>query len=230
MVSFKNNTTGGKQIKTRRKKPFPMGLLIVLLLLVVVAGAFGVLKFWTNYLNETITLQEEKIKSEKDAMMKKMNGKSADFYQRTKVLENDIYKKHSSNVVLTKIEEIMVPRVVLLSFSHDVEKNNDEKISITADADEFEFMAQQVAKFKESDFFGNVRVNDVGRNKKSRIVFTIEADIVSKEDSMFMKKDDNSKENNTNQDSTVDASQTRTSNPVSSTENNNSQTNNNSEN
>jgi hypothetical protein len=126
-------------------------------------------------------------------MQKMMVGEKADFYKRMDLMKKNIYKAHSSVDVLEEIEKIVVPRVVLLSFAHSVEKSGLEQIIITADADEYFLMAQQIAEFKKSDFFKNVRVNDTSMNSVGRIVFTIKMDVASK-DYLFFPKSENKME------------------------------------
>ncbi len=81
-------------------------------------------------------------------------------------------------------------RVVLRSFEHNAGAYQEEKsdvvsrvitgpgtVTITADADSFDVMAQQIEKFKRSDYFENVLVGTTDRDDAGRIVFTLTMDV-----------------------------------------------------
>ena len=114
-----------------------------------------------------------------------MNSEEADFYKRMDLARTNIYKKHSSVSVLNEIENVVVPRVVLLSFTHSVDNRGLEQIIVTADADEFYLMAQQIEEFKKSEFFDNVRARDTSKDNVGRIVFTITANVVDTDYTLY---------------------------------------------
>lgn len=187
MVSFKNESVKQRIEKRRKAQSSSFGVIIAFLVLVVVAGVFGVMKFWQSTLDKEIASHDTEIKKINDEMKGVMVSEEADFYKRMELAKTNIYKKHSSVAVLNEIENIVVPRVVLLTFVHSVD-NQSEQIVITADADEFYLMAQQIEEFKKSDFFGNVRASDTSKDNVGRIVFTITADIVDSEYTLYSGK------------------------------------------
>lgn len=192
MVSFKNESIQ-ERIKSRKKKQiFSFEVIVILLIFVAIVGAFGVMKFWQSKLNSEISDIEESIESEKMLIEELLIGDGPDFYKRTNFINNNIYKRHSSVDILKEIESLMVSRVVLLSFNHSVDDLEGEYIMITADADEYLFMAQQIEKLKESKFFANVRVSDTSRNNVGRIVFAVRADVVDKD--LLLYRSSNSEE------------------------------------
>ncbi|PID52651.1 MAG: hypothetical protein CR972_00705 [Candidatus Moraniibacteriota bacterium] len=77
-------------------------------------------------------------------------------------------------------------RVVLKSFEHNVgayQKKNVNgvntvvigpgTVTISADADNFDVMAQQIEKFKNSEYFDKVSVGETDRDDSGRIIFTL---------------------------------------------------------
>lgn len=184
MVSFKSESVKQRIEKRRKAQSFSLGVIIVFLVLITVSGVFGVMKFWESALNEEIGGYDEQINEIKGNMQALMNGEEADFYKRMDLVKTNIYKKHSSVSVLNEIENVIVPRVVLLSFTHSVDIQG-ERVIITADADEFYLMAQQIEEFKKSEFFDNVRASDTSKDNVGRIVFTISADVVDKNYTLY---------------------------------------------
>ena len=184
MVSFKSESVKQRIEKRRKAQSSSFGIVIAFLILVIVIGVFGAMKFWKSALDEEIGGYDEQINEIKGKMQVVMNSEEADFYKRMDLVRTNIYKKHSSVAVLNEIENVIVPRVVLLSFMHSVD-NQGEQIVITADADEFYLMAQQIEEFKKSEFFDNVRASDTSKDNVGRIVFTISADVVDKNYTLY---------------------------------------------
>ncbi len=191
MVSFKNESVKQRIEKRRKSQSSSFGVIIAFLILIVVAGVFGVMKFWQSALDEEIAGYDEQINGKdgnggiKGEMQSLMSGEEADFYKRMDLVKKNIYKKHSSVSILNEIENIVVPRVVLLSLTHSVDNRGLEQVVITADADEFYLMAQQIEEFKKSKFFGNVRASDTSKDNAGRIVFTITANVVDSDYTLY---------------------------------------------
>ncbi|MCK4635822.1 MAG: hypothetical protein KAT32_03070 [Candidatus Moranbacteria bacterium] len=178
MVSFKNESVKQRIEKKRKSQSSSFGVIISFLVLIVVVGVFGVMKFWQSSLEEEIKINNTKIESIDEELKGLMVSEEADFYKRMDVMKKNIYKKHSTMAVLIEIENLVVPSVVLLSFNHSVDNSGLEQIIATFDADKFSFMGQQVKQFKNSEFFDHVRVSDNSRDNVGRLVFTITANVV----------------------------------------------------
>jgi hypothetical protein len=118
---------------------------------------------------------------------------------RSQILEDELYRGYDSNAVLGEIENIMVlkesdnsgHRTVLKSFQYNsgskTKKTFDDgeatltgsgSITITADADTFDVMAQQIEAFKTSKYFDNIQVGTTDRDDMGRIIFTLTMDVV----------------------------------------------------
>lgn len=178
MVSFKSESVKQRIEKRRKAQSSSFGVIIAFLILIVVIGVFGVMKFWQNKIDDEIDVYDKDIDEVNKSMQSLMVGEEADFYKRMDLVKKNIYKKHSAVSVLNEIENIMVSRVVLISFTHSVDNRGLEQVVVTADADEFYLMAQQIEEFKKSKFFGNVRASDTSKDNVGRIVFTITADVI----------------------------------------------------
>lgn len=200
MVSFKNESIQERIESRKRKQAFSLEVIVIFLILVAIVGTFGVMKFWQNNLNKEIANVDLDISKVNSDIEKLLSGGNADFYKRSEIMSEKIYQKHSSPAILTEIEKLVVPRVVLLSFVHTVDKTDGETINITADADEYYLMAQQIKKFKESSFFSEVRASDTSRNSVGRIVFTIKARVSDNDSLLYFSNDSSDYESSSNQD------------------------------
>lgn len=197
MVSFKNESIQERIENRRKMQSSSIELVIVFLVIIFLAGVFGVMVFYKSNLNKEIEVSNNEIDTKNKEMQRLMVGEKADFYKRMDLMKKNIFKAHSSVDILEEIEKNMVPRVVLLSFSHSVEKTGTQQVVISADADDYSLMAQQIAEFKKSNFFKNVRVNDTSMDNVGRIVFSIKMEVAST-NYLFFPNNESEEENSEN--------------------------------
>jgi hypothetical protein len=194
-----DSTTSVEHRGMPRKKTVSRGLIVAFILLVLILLAFAGLKMFHNSLvkqKDAITVQ---ISDEKKKLENSMTPEDADFVVRSQILEDELYRGYDSNAVLGEIENIMVlkesdnsgHRTVLKSFQYNsgskTKKTFDDgeatltgsgSITITADADTFDVMAQQIEAFKTSEYFDNIQVGTTDRDDMGRIIFTLTMDVV----------------------------------------------------
>ena len=196
-----------------RKRLVSRGLVVVFLALLLALGAWGGLKMWEKNIQAKISTIESNIQNTRIEMQEKLSdSKVTEFAMRAEHLQKELYRGHSTNDVLEEIEQIMVlnrnendeptNRVVLKSFEHNSGAYTEQligdttvvltgpgTITISADADNFDVMAQQIEKFKQSEYFDNVAVGTTDRDDFGRIVFTLTMDVKSVKSSPYEEYD-----------------------------------------
>lgn len=191
-VGFKNTATedhGGAP----RKKMVSQGLIITFMIFLVIAGITGGLYLWKNNLKAQATQLDAEIARVNTATSDALE-EVAEFAVRSQALEDQIYRGYDTNDILREIENIMIPRIVLKSFQHNASsyerttnKNVQTKgsITISADADTFDVMAQQIEVFKKSPYFSDVKVGTTDRDDLGRIIFTLSMHVNDSEETSY---------------------------------------------
>jgi hypothetical protein len=196
-VGFKNTADEEQQKGAPRKRLVSRGLIGGFIFLVIIVAAWGGLKLWHGNLVAEVTAIDDQIKQTNVKTRQALeNSDVSDFAVRAGILENELYRGHSTNDVLDEIERIMIlvrdgsgagsDRVVLKSFEHSagslekrtvgdtsVVTTGMGNITISVDADSFDVMAQQIEEFKKSEYFSNVTVGTTDRDDFGRIIFTL---------------------------------------------------------
>jgi len=201
-VGFQS-TTDEEQKSSKRKKTFSRGLLAALGVLVVIILIWFGLGFWEKTLNQKKGLIENEITSVNEQIAKGISEEASDFAVRAYLTEDELYKDYEVNDILNEIEDIMIlknsdgsgSRVVLKSFQYnsgsqtssgkDRAKKGLGSVTLTADADTFDVMAQQIDVFKKSEYFDNVKVGTTDRDEAGRIIFTLTMDVVKNDKSPY---------------------------------------------
>jgi hypothetical protein len=189
-VGFKNTAVEDDQGGAPRKRTISRALFVSFGVLVVVIASYGLLKLWESSLRSESDGLDGEITSVNDEIVKSLSGETSDFAVRSHVMDKELYRGYDTNDVFQEIERIMIPRVVLKSFQHDSGAHEKKtvgtvsstitgqgKVTITADADTFDVMAQQIEVFKKSEYFENVKVGTTDRDDFGRIIFTLTMDV-----------------------------------------------------
>lgn len=197
-IGFKN-TADEEQQGAPRKHTISHALLVAFGVLVIVVVIYGALKMWESSLKKEATSLDQQIKDVEAQILENLSGETADFAVRLETFEDELYRGYDTNDIFTEIENIMIPRVVLKDFQHNsgaeerrpVAGNTTTTvtgrgtITISADADNFDVMAQQIEVFKKSPFFDNVTVGTTDRDDAGRIIFTLSMDVNPSKESPY---------------------------------------------
>ncbi len=196
-LGFKNASTQ-QGAQARRKKMVAPALLITFGVLLIAGGTYGALLLWHNALQKKVSGLVREIGNVNVEIQKMVEGSVGDFGVRATTMQKDLYKDYETNDILQEIEQIMIKkssdgsghRVVLKSFQYNAGAYDKQafgnttrtvtgkgNVTISADADSFDVMAQQVEKFKESDLFDAVKVGTTDRDESGRIIFTLTMDV-----------------------------------------------------
>ncbi|MFA5986251.1 MAG: hypothetical protein WC819_02800 [Parcubacteria group bacterium] len=189
-IGFKNTAVEDDQGGTPRKRTISRALLVSFGVLVVVIASYGLLKLWESSLRSESDVLDGEITAVNDEIVKSLSGETSDFAVRSHVMDKELYRGYDTNDIFQEIERIMIPRVVLKSFQHDSGAHEKKtvgtvsstitgqgKVTITADSDTFDVMAQQIDVFKKSEYFENVKVGTTDRDDFGRIIFTLTMDV-----------------------------------------------------
>lgn len=209
-VGFKSAADEGRE-GASRKKTTSRGLIAVFGLLAVVLVTFGLFKMWQSSLKQQTAALESQITQKNTEIQEALsNGEVADFAVRARTMEEELYRGYDTNKVLEEIENIMIlkesdgsgNRVVLKSFEHNAGAHQKKttggvtrtvtgmgSITISADADNFDVMAQQIEVFKQSEVFDNVEVGTTDRDESGRIIFTLTMNVKGYDKSPYEKID-----------------------------------------
>jgi len=200
------STSTKEQKGMPRKKTVSRGLIVIFIILVLVLLAYAGLNMYKKQLNTQVEDLQAQTKQQRIALNTALSDETADFVVRSAALDKELYRGYDSNDVLGEIEKIMIlkesdssgHRTVLKSFQYNsgskTKKVFDDgkatltgsgSITITADADTFDVMAQQIDAFKNSDFFDKIQVGTTDRDDSGRIIFTLTMDVVGNSTSPY---------------------------------------------
>jgi len=219
-VGFQNTANKEEKSAGRRKKTVSSGLIIAATLLGLVIIIWVGLRMQNKSLDNKLAMLEADTLSINTQIGTALSEEASDSALRAYAMEKELYREYESNDILNEIENIMVlkssngNRVVLKSFQYNAGAHTKKtfkdgnatitgagSVTITADADTFDVMAQQIEAFKESSYFENVQVGTTDRDDSGRIVFTLTMDVVGYGKSPY--ESNNMAENDNNQDDII---------------------------
>jgi len=231
-VGFKN-TADEERSGGPRKKTVSRGLLVAAGFLVIVIVIWGGLKMQSSSLDAKLEATKASVISVNKKISTALSEEASDSALRAYTMEEELYIQYESNFILDTIEDIMIlkdsdgrgNRVVLKSFQHNAGANTKRtfadgdatttgagSVTITADADTFDVMAQQIEAFKNAGYideqlkasliangensdkanelakvyyFPNVKVGTTDRDDLGRIVFTLTMDVAKYDKSPY---------------------------------------------
>lgn len=204
-MGFKSGAEG-KGGGAPRKKAVSTGLLVTVIILAIVIGAWLFLEWRKSTLDEEIASLQTQIDVVNDDIRTAISEEESDFAVRAYLMAKSLFRGHETNSVLKELENNMIlknsdqsgERVVLKSFQHNsgakTERNFDAgsatltgagNVTVTFDADTFDVMAQQIDVFKKSEMFENVKVGSTDRDDDGRIVFTLTMSVVGNDSTPY---------------------------------------------
>jgi len=163
----------------RRNRASTQGLVFATLILLFVIGVWIGVKLYVGSLetkNQTLVENIEKERSNYDPVQV---SETIDFYERLDILDQ-VNKKHNGVMVklLSDLEKVMVPRVVLSSLEMERMVDGENIVHIEGDAEEFDILAQQELAMRDSGYFTNIKMGDTSIDDVGRKTFMLEATYV----------------------------------------------------
>jgi Tfp pilus assembly protein PilN len=155
------------------KRPFSVSSfpLSIILLLITFVG-WGGLRWYLYSLNQKITQLDETISASGNRLQGENIDRIADFDARSSLLGVSSTERVDPVVVLSKIETLIVPEIVLTKYEY----NKQEKMSLIAgETDNFRFVAEQIINLKSDSLFSQVVVDQISRSEEGKIQFVLRA-------------------------------------------------------
>ena len=183
MPSGLNFSKTKTKVQRKNLKRTSWGFYAIFLVLLLVVAGYGAQKLYIAQLESTLEEVQANIEREQLRMDPALVQRVVDFSERLGLVSKNFTAQQNritTPEVLTEIERVMVPSVVLLEYDHSVGRDGVEALNLRADADNFDVMAKQILRLRESPFFTNVQAGSTSRDEAGRIVFTASAEVVAR--------------------------------------------------
>jgi len=145
----------------------------VLILIASFSILFGLKIFHNKVKNETASIKNQ-VNGELRSLGEEKISRVADFQKRIEEAENNLSYNKNPKEIMSKVESLMVPGVVLTSYDYD---SSSKTLKLEAISDSFKIIAEQILSLKSSSYFKNVRVSKTIRDEDGRINFSVESQL-----------------------------------------------------
>ncbi len=151
---------------------FDTGIIVSLVLLALSGSVWGGMRLYLGSLDKKIATLDETLSANAERLKGEGVNRVADFDARV-----TYYAEHRDGLtdprdILRRLESVMVPGIVLTSFTYD----NQARTSIIAGrSEDFRKMAEQILSLKAEKIFSQVVVDRIERDDKDRITFVFKA-------------------------------------------------------
>ena len=176
MVNINFHQENQQDESARKKRIAINGSFFVSILILVISFSilFGLKVFRDNTKNETASIKSQ-IGEEMRSLGEDTINRTADFQKRTEEIEKNISQSKNPKEIMSKVESLMVPGVVLTSYDYD---SAQKTLALEAVSDSFKIIAEQILSLKSSSYFEDVRVPKTTRDEEGRINFSVESRLV----------------------------------------------------
>lgn len=157
-----------------KKSFFDQGLIWGSVVLFLVAGAWGGLRWYMTTLDDKVAALEEELTSNASRLEGKSADRIADFNDRLTLIGTGLDSAAEPRVILEQMERLMVPEVVLTKYEYD---KKERTISIGGLTDNFKFLAQEILSLKSEAAFSEVKVDTIARTKDGKIAFELKVSV-----------------------------------------------------
>jgi len=148
---------------------FPLSIILLLMTLI----GWGGLHWYLYSLNQKITQLDETISASGNRLQGENIDRISDFDARSSLLSVIATERVDPVVILSKVEALIVPEVVLTKYRYD----KQEKTSLIAgETDNFRYLAEQIINLKSDPIFSQVIVDQINRSQEGKIQFVLRAD------------------------------------------------------
>lgn len=165
-----------QQSHHRRNRASTQGLVFGMVILLAVIGVWIAMQLYVGSLedkNEKLVNDIETAHEQYDAAQV---SETIDFYERLEILDHVNAENDNVTVeVLSDLEKVIVPRVVLSGVSLSRAEDGAHMIEMEGDAEAFDLLAQQELSLRNSGLFTDIVVGDTGLTEEGRIDFSMEA-------------------------------------------------------
>ncbi|MCD6149627.1 PilN domain-containing protein [bacterium] len=176
MVNINFHQKNQQDESAKKKRMAINGSFFVSILILVISFSifFGLKVFHNNVKNETASIKGQ-MNEELRSLGEEKISRTADFQKRTEEIESGISRNKNPKEIMSKVESLMTPGVVLTSYKYDSVKKT---LALEAISDSFKKIAEQILSLKSSSYFEDVRVPKTTRDEEGRINFSVESRLV----------------------------------------------------
>jgi hypothetical protein len=152
-----------------------MGLIVMAVAFLLVAGATGGLIIWKNSLRSQVSAADAVYKEKYDQLIREERNKDVVDFQNRITMANELIKER--NMILEGlrfVEKNMVDGVYLVGYKSE---KKSKTLSLEGVAGNLDAIAKQTVSFKSSDLFSAVDVAKIGLSPEGKIIFSMEIKI-----------------------------------------------------
>ena len=173
-----NLSDGIASESVKRKPPsFDAGFIFSVVLLVIVLGVWGGLRYFMMDTDKKIATLDAQIQ-ESDALL---HGDKVDkvlaFDLKRENIEKNFDNHADIDENLRTLENLIVPNVRLTKYEYD---HGAGSVVISGVTSDYKYLAQQLISLKTQSQFESMRVASISNSDTGEIVFTLRSDILSK--------------------------------------------------
>ena len=173
-INFHQENQQNKSASKKNKMLNGSFFISILILVVSFSIFFGIKVFHSQVKNETILVKGQ-IEEELRSLGRDKINQVADFQKRMDKIETSLSSNKNPKDIMSKVESLMVPGVVLTAYKYDSSKKS---LDLEAVSDSFKKIADQILSLKNSNYFQDVRVSKTSRGEGGEINFSLESKLV----------------------------------------------------
>lgn len=172
-INLSTQAYGGEK---KKRSFFDRGFVFSVVLLVIILGVWGGIRYFLFTLNRDITALESQITDSKNELEGEQVDRVLNFDIRKKGIETNM----GTNIDVAKhfqdLEAVVIPSVRLTQYALN---QNTGAIVISGETSDYKYLAQQLISFKKQAEYSNIRVDRITTTESGDISFTLKADTLS---------------------------------------------------
>lgn len=146
------------------------GLIGAFVILLLVAGGWGGLRWYMQTLDDRIAFLEETLANNANRLEGENADRVADFNNRLILIGEGIDNAAEPKEILEQLERLTVPDVVLTKYEYN---RQDHVMFIGGVTDNFKYLAQEILSLKSEKAFSEVKVEIITRTKEGKLAFVL---------------------------------------------------------
>ncbi len=171
-----NLSEGVTSAGARKKSSFDFGFIFSIILIVIVLGTWGTIRYFMFTTDKSTASLEVEITS----VMNDVQGEKVDrilaFDTRRTGIEESAKTNQDVAKRLTLLESLVIPSVRLTEYSFD---HDNGVVTVSGVTNDYKYLAQQLMSFKRESEYAGMRVDKIGNTESGSISFTYKADTLS---------------------------------------------------
>lgn len=155
---------------TKLARVFDKGLAFSIVLVIVVAGAWGVLWFLRFQIDRQITGYHTAVNGSLASVNQSDTAAVEDFATRAAISSDALKDRVNPLDTLALLEKDTSPQVTLSSFGQNA---TDGSITVSGITSDYRYLAEQVLRYRQEDALKDITVSSSSRNDQGQILFEL---------------------------------------------------------